>query len=176
MMQVDVRKATMDDRAALQLIGRQTFYETFARHNTEADMNKYLEGTFNERQVVSELDNSDCLFFMAWEGSSVIGYLKLSIGEAQTELREEAGLEIERIYVLKPYHGLGVGQLLYEKAIDVARSLQKTYVWLGVWEENARAIRFYEKNGFVAFDNHTFLVGDDEQTDIMMKKILDAGT
>jgi ribosomal protein S18 acetylase RimI-like enzyme len=172
-MQVDIRKASHKDVESLQYIGRQTFHETFAPYNTAADMNKYLEGTFNKSQVVSELENPDSLFFIAWEGSSVIGYLKLSIGEAQTELREAGGLEIERIYVLSSYHGLGLGQLLYDKAIDVARSLHKAYVWLGVWEANARAIRFYEKNGFVAFDTHKFLVGDDEQTDIMMKKVLD---
>jgi ribosomal protein S18 acetylase RimI-like enzyme len=45
-------------------------------------------------------------------------------------------------------------------------------VWLGVWEKNLRAISFYEKNGFIAFDQHIFQLGDDRQTDIMMKKLI----
>ena len=60
----------------------------------------------------------------------------------------------------------------YSKALEVAGEFGKTYVWLGVWEENPRAIRFYEKNGFVVFDKHIFRMGNDEQTDLMMKKLL----
>jgi ribosomal protein S18 acetylase RimI-like enzyme len=56
--------------------------------------------------------------------------------------------------------------------MEVAKALHSAYVWLGVWEKNARAIRFYEKNGFVAFDKHLFKLGDEEQTDIMMKRVL----
>ncbi len=71
--------------------------------------------------------------------------------------------------MLKDFHGKNVGQILYEKAIQIARQMNADYVWLGVWEENARAIRFYKKNGFVEFDKHIFILGDDQQTDIMMK-------
>jgi ribosomal protein S18 acetylase RimI-like enzyme len=76
---------------------------------------------------------------------------------------------IERIYVLKEFHGKNVGQILYEKAMQIARQSNANYVWLGVWEENARAINFYKKNGFVEFEKHIFKLGNDEQTDIMMK-------
>lgn len=78
-------------------------------------------------------------------------------------------LEIERIYVLKAFHGKKVGQLLHDKAMEVSKQRSVDYVWLGVWEENPRAIRFYEKNSFVAFDKHIFKLGNEEQTDIMMK-------
>lgn len=63
----------------------------------------------------------------------------------------------------------GVAQVLYAKAIETAKDLGSEYVWLGVWEENQRAISFYKKNGFVEFDKPIFKLGDDEQTDIMMK-------
>jgi ribosomal protein S18 acetylase RimI-like enzyme len=69
----------------------------------------------------------------------------------------------------KEYHGKSVGQLLYDQAIKIARQKNADYVWLGVWEENPRAINFYKKNGFVEFDKHIFKLGNDEQTDIMMK-------
>jgi ribosomal protein S18 acetylase RimI-like enzyme len=99
----------------------------------------------------------------------VIGYLKLNFGQSQTELQDNRALEIERIYVLKEFHGKSVGQLLYAKASQIARQKRADYVWLGVWEENPRAISFYKKNGFIEFDKHVFLLGKDEQTDIMMK-------
>jgi len=74
--------------------------------------------------------------------------------------------------VLQAYHGKQVGQLLYENAIRIARERALEYVWLGVWEKNARALRFYEKNGFLPFDKHIFKLGNDVQTDIMVKKSL----
>ncbi|WP_345106638.1 GNAT family N-acetyltransferase [Mucilaginibacter panaciglaebae] len=79
---------------------------------------------------------------------------------------------MERIYVLKEYHGKKAGQFLVEKAINTAQQNRVDFIWLGVWEENHRAISFYQKNGFAAFDKHIFRLGDEEQTDIMMKKIL----
>jgi ribosomal protein S18 acetylase RimI-like enzyme len=102
----------------------------------------------------------------------VVGYLKLNFGQSQTELKDSKALEIERIYVLKEFQGKNIGQLLYEKAIQIANQNNAEYVWLGVWEENEKAIKFYTKNGFVAFDKHIFKLGDDEQTDIMMKLTL----
>lgn len=170
MSQVSIRIAALPDLEDLRMIGRETFQETFSRHNTASDMEKYLELNYQEAQVKAELENPASFFFIAIADGVTIGYLKLNIGAAQTELKEDAGLEIERIYVLASHHGSGTGQLLYETAIDVALSLHKSYVWLGVWEANARAIRFYEKNGFVKFDQHFFMVGDDQQVDIMMKR------
>ncbi|MEX1301581.1 MAG: GNAT family N-acetyltransferase, partial [Desulfotignum sp.] len=91
------------------------------------------------------------------------------LGTSQTESKAENTLEIERIYVLKEFHGKTVGQQLYEKAMEIAKEKSVTYVWLGVWEKNSKAIRFYEKNGFKAFDTHIFRLGNDKQTDILMK-------
>jgi len=172
MSAIIITKATTKDVAIVQNIGRQTFYETFAESNTEEDMAKYLDENFSTEKVSAELNNPDSNFFIAWDEDKAIGYLKLNIGKAQTELQDETSLEIERIYVKSEYHGKRVGQILYDKALEVATAHNKQSIWLGVWEENPRAIKFYEKNGFVAFDKHIFKMGSDEQTDIMMSKQL----
>lgn len=172
MGQVTIRKALVEDIATLQVIGRRTFYETFAPHNTEEDIQKYLDESFTYEKVKREVDNPESQFFIAWDEETPIGYLKVNTGTAQTELKDETALEIERIYVLAEYHGKKAGQLLYEKALETALQYKKASIWLGVWEENQRAIRFYQKNGFVPFDKHIFRLGDDEQTDIMMRKAL----
>ncbi len=169
---IQVKKATIEHVHIVQRIGRETFSETFADSNSAADMNRYLEDSFNEHQVRTELSNPDSLFFIAWDDEDPVGYLKLNSGGAQTEKQDHSALEIERIYVKSSHHGKTVGQLLYEKAIKIAKQQRTSYIWLGVWEKNPRAIRFYEKNGFTAFDKHIFKVGDDEQMDIMMKKEL----
>jgi diamine N-acetyltransferase len=169
MVDIHIRQATMDDVPDLQDIGRITFSETFASGNTEANMQKYLEENFSTPQVTAELANPHTAFYLASSGPRVIGYLKVNFGPAQTEIRSEEGMEIERIYVLQEFLGREVGKKLFDKAMDIARTLRKKYVWLGVWEENHRAIRFYQKQGFEAFDKHIFKLGEDLQTDIMMK-------
>ncbi|MDW9379267.1 GNAT family N-acetyltransferase [Chryseobacterium sp. JV558] len=161
------------DLETLQNIGIQTFTETFAEDNTEEAMKKYLEESFNTEKIKSELNNPDSFFYIAWEEDNPVGYLKVNSGKAQTELQDETSLEIERIYVKKSHHGKKVGQLLYNQALETAQQLKKSYLWLGVWEENVRALNFYRKNGFVEFDKHIFRLGEEEQTDLMMKKILD---
>lgn len=171
-MNITIRQAFPEDAAIIRSIAIETFIETFARSNSEQDLEKYLADNFNEQKVAAELNNPDSLFFIAWEADIPVGYLKVNSGKGQTELRDAASMEIERIYVKQAYHGKRVGQLLYDKAIKIAKLQNKSYIWLGVWEENPRAIRFYEKNGFVAFDKHLFKLGEDEQTDIMMKKML----
>ena len=169
MDKIDIVRVTPDDIEQLQKIGRQTFSETFCAGNTEENMRKYLDEGFSFEKLTAELSDDNAEFYFAKLDSIVIGYLKLNTGQSQTELKEEKALEIERIYVLKEFHGKKVGQLLYEKAIQVAKQHNADYVWLGVWEENPRAIHFYKKNGFVEFDKHIFKLGEDEQTDIMMK-------
>lgn len=166
---IDIRKVTTRDILQLQIIGRETFSETFSSSNTEENMKDYLEQGFSNDKLMDELNNEDSEFYFALIENKVIGYLKINFGESQTELKNEESLEIERIYVLKEFHGKKVGQILYEKAIQIANLKNVDYVWLGVWEENPRAISFYKKNGFVEFDKHIFRLGDDEQTDIMMK-------
>ena len=172
MTNIDIRKVSLSDLIQLQKIGRQTFYETFAALNTEENMSAYLEKGFSIDKLTAELNDKDSEFYFASIDNNVIGYLKLNFGQAQTELKHDNALEIERIYVLKEFHGKKVGQIFYDKALEVARQRKVDYVWLGVWEENPRAISFYKKNGFVEFDKHIFVVGDDEQTDIMMKLTL----
>jgi ribosomal protein S18 acetylase RimI-like enzyme len=155
--------------AALQQIGRQTFSETFAESNSAENMAKYLEEAYSFEKLNDELNNPNSFFYFAMLDEKVIGYLKLNMGGSQTELKDNDALEIERIYVLREFHGKKVGQILFDKAIEVANKQLVAYVWLGVWEENKRALQFYTKNGFIEFDQHVFVLGDEAQTDIMMK-------
>jgi ribosomal protein S18 acetylase RimI-like enzyme len=164
-----IKQIGIQDIEQLQAIGRQTFAETFAESNSAQDMAKYLEEAYAHEKLSSELNDPNSEFYLATLKHEVIGYLKLNFGDAQTELKDNNAVEIERIYIAKAFHGQKFGQLLYNKAIEVAKEKKVGYVWLGVWEENHRAIQFYTKNGFVAFDKHVFLLGNDAQTDIMMK-------
>lgn len=169
MNSIIIEKVTKNELQQLQEIGKQTFSETFSSSNSEENMKKYLEEGFSLEKLKIEISNNDSEFYFAKLDHQIIGYLKLNFGSSQTELKDSKALEIERIYVLKEFHGQKVGQILYNKSIEIAKQKQVDYVWLGVWEENPRAISFYKKNGFVEFDKHIFKLGEDEQIDIMMK-------
>jgi diamine N-acetyltransferase len=172
MNNLNIKRVTTNELDELQKISRQTFYETFAHCNTKEDMSKYLNEDLSAAKLMAELNDQNTEFYFATNNNDIIGYLKINFGQSQKELQNDNALEIERIYVLKEYHGKNVGQELYNKAIAIARHKNVDYVWLGVWENNQRAISFYKKNGFVEFDKHPFLLGTDEQTDIMMKLML----
>lgn len=172
MTSILIHKASLEDLETIQKIGKETFLETFSEANSEEEMQRYLEESFATDRIRSELNHPDSAFFIAWEEGDPIGYLKVNTGGAQTELQDEEALEIERIYVKSSHHGKKVGQLLYDKAIEIAKQKKKKYIWLGVWEQNHRALEFYKKNGFVEFGKHIFRLGNDEQTDLMMKKVL----
>ena len=169
MANIEIRKVVLNDIEQLQKIGRETFQETFSESNSEDNMKSYLDERFSKVKLTAELADVNSEFYFASLDNEVIGYLKINFGASQTELKDNKALEIERIYVSKAFLGKSVGQLLYDKAIQIAKQINAEYVWLGVWEENPRAISFYKKNGFVEFDKHIFKLGDDEQTDIMMK-------
>lgn len=169
MSSTQLRKASAHEAELLQSISRQTFFETFAEHNSAEDMRAYLEKSFSLEKLSAELHDPHSAFYFATDNNKIIGYLKLNFGESQTEIKDESAIEIERIYVLKEYHGKGAGNELYQKALQVALELKIRYIWLGVWEKNERAIQFYKKNGFVVFDKHIFRLGNDEQTDYLMK-------
>lgn len=169
---MQIKKINTSDLENLQKISRQTFFETFSEVNSEADMQKYLTENFSTGNLKTELENPDSEFYFAEENEEILGYLKLNFGNAQTETQNLNAIEIERIYVLKEFLGQKVGQFLFEKALEVAHEKSADYIWLGVWEENHRALRFYEKNGFEVFGKHDFVLGTDVQTDLMMKKKL----
>ncbi len=169
---IQIERVAPNKIKQLQKIGRLTFQETFSASNSEENMKSYLEEGFSSEKLITELNDKNAEFYFAKLDNEIIGYLKINLGESQTELKDSKALEIERIYVTKEFHGKNVGQLIYRKAIEIAIAKNVNYVWLGVWEENLRAINFYKKNGFVEFDKHIFKLGNDEQTDIMMKLIL----
>jgi ribosomal protein S18 acetylase RimI-like enzyme len=168
-LEIKIEQINQSHIEALQQIGRQTFAETFAESNSAENMAKYLEEAYSYEKLNAELNDPNSIFYFAMMGQDVIGYLKLNMGASQTEVKDNNALEIERIYVLKSFQGKKVGQMLFDKAIQIAKEQNAEFVWLGVWEENKKAIQFYTKNGFVEFDQHVFVLGDEAQTDIMMK-------
>ncbi|MCI4442845.1 MAG: GNAT family N-acetyltransferase, partial [Lentimicrobium sp.] len=145
MSPIIIKKATISDLEIIQEISKQTFLETFANVNTPENMENYIRENFNSVQVASEINNPESEFYLAALKNETIGYLKLNFGNAQTEIFNKQAMEIHRIYVLKAFLGKKIGQLLLDEAIKIANQNGVDSIWLGVWEDNHRALQFYSK-------------------------------
>jgi ribosomal protein S18 acetylase RimI-like enzyme len=168
MAHLQLVRATTDDVLELQHISVQTFLDAYAESNSASNMERYIEESFSEAALKRELHEASSEFYFA-KTDSIIGYIKINFGEAQTERHDAHAMEIERIYVLKEYYGKGAGEQLMDFAKSVAHTRGIDRIWLGVWEHNPRALRFYAKHGFTVFGRHVFKLGDEEQWDVMME-------
>ncbi len=164
-----IQRATETDLIDLQSISILTFCQAFEQFNTAEDMQLYLENCLSMEQLNKEMATDASSFFLAKIDNETMGYLKLNCGISDQNDLDGQGLEIERIYIVEEYHGTGIGQELYAFAIERAIEICATHLWLGVWEHNTRAIRFYEKLEFEPFGTQQFILGKDIQTDILMR-------
>ena len=171
-MKLTIRECTIDDLLILREFSYKTYNDTFGPMNTPSNMKSYLEEAFNISKLGDELSNSSSLFYFLYAGEELAGYLKLNEYAAQTDINDSQSIEIERIYVAKEFHGKGLGSVLLQKAIDITKIRKKLFIWLGVWDKNDKALLFYKRNGFYLIDKHSFFMGDDEQTDFIMRKDL----
>jgi ribosomal protein S18 acetylase RimI-like enzyme len=169
MSPITIVKATISDLEVIQEISKQTFIETFAEVNKPENLDNYVQENFNSQQIALEINNPESAFYLAILDDETIAYLKLNFGNAQTEIRSDEAMEIQRIYVLKKFYGKKIGQLLLNEAIKIGQKTGVDSIWLGVWEENHKAIEFYSKNDFVEFDKHSFTLGNEVQTDLLME-------
>lgn len=172
---IHIRPVHPDEVERLRALSIRTFMETFAALNSEADMRSYVQERLSTERLMAELRDTGSSFFFAQVDDELAGYLKLNRGAAQTDARPGNTVEVERIYVLEEFQGRRIGQALFAHAVAIAEGAQATELWLGVWEQNSKAIAFYERNGFVHFGQHVFQLGADAQTDLLMRLPL-AGT
>ncbi|MEW9095485.1 MAG: GNAT family N-acetyltransferase [Clostridiaceae bacterium] len=167
-----IKECSLEDIEKIKYISKKTFYETFSNENTKEDMENYSEENFSYEQLESEIKNNGSRFYIVEDNEEVAAYMKLNLDKAQTETGHDNTLEVQRIYVLQGYKSKHIGKKLIQKSIEIGRNNNLNYIWLGVWENNINAIKFYEKQGFEKFDTHIFKLGEDEQTDNLMKFIL----
>jgi len=156
-------------------LGAETYLETFRGMTSEEVMEEYLASAFDRSRIARELRDPGSTFFFLEVNGTPAGYLKVNENGAQTDLRGPLGLEIERIYLRTGFQGQGLGRVLLEKALEIAGLKGKRYAWLGVWEKNTAAIRFYERMGFEKAGTHVFFMGQERQTDWIMKRTVERG-
>jgi len=172
MPQIDIRRATSDDAKSLTDLSYTTFWDAFAHHpkNAPDDLAHYMRQAFSVEQIADELNDPRAVFLVAEIEGELAGYAKLVCDHIEPGISAEKPIELNRLYSQQKFLGQGVGQTLMDACFDLARENGFDTIWLGVWEYNPRAQRFYEKNGFREVGSHTFVLGSDPQTDLLMQK------
>ncbi len=166
---LSLREAEFTDLATLLEVAQTSFVQAFTEGNKPENVQAYLSQAFTLLQLEKEWRNPASTFLLASLEGKLVGYTKVNLAAAQTDVQDPESLEVARLYTLEEVWGKGVGQFLLDAALAFAKEKGKTFVWLGVWEHNARAIRFYEKNGFKTFGSHPFPFGDEIQNDWLMR-------
>ncbi len=174
-MDTTIRRAIVKDAEVLSALSKKTFYDTFTGTCTEEDMQQFLQDYFDIDVVKSELaDENDCYFFIEVDGMPA-GYLRLMEDYRNFPLMKQwKALELKRIYIDKAFHGKGLAQELMNFAENFAKENKFEVLWLGVWEHNNRAKRFYEKMGFKDSGyTHEFPIGSTPQRDNWLWKFFE---
>ena len=156
----------------LQKISIETFVETFGEYNSEEDMNSYIKEDLSLESLRKETETPGSVFFLAYREGKVCGYIKINFNKAQSEEGNKETAELQRIYIKEEFQGMKIGQKLLDFAIERAKNNNLKKLWLGVWEHNHKAIRFYEKNKFKKFSEHSFVLGEDVQLDYLYERDL----
>ncbi len=170
--QILIREASSGDAKLLTDLSYITFWDAFAHHpkNAPDDLTHYMRQAFNVEQIAAELAEQTSVFLIAEIGDKPAGYAKLIVGSIETGIAAESPIELSRLYSQQEYLGRGVGQNLMDACFEFAKKHDQDVMWLGVWEFNPRAQAFYRKNGFREVGKHTFQLGSDPQTDLLMQK------
>ncbi len=169
-MKIIIRQANEKDTKLIQNLSWQTFFDTYHKENSKEDMEVFLSTNFTYEVVSKELTDNANTFLVAYDMKQPAGYVKLTEGTWVKHLETDSSLEIARIYAVKEKIGRGVGKVLMEQCIAIAKERGKQVVWLRVWEKNQRAIQFYRRWGFEKFGEEIFLLGRDVQDDWLMKR------
>ncbi|WP_461452698.1 GNAT family N-acetyltransferase [Mucilaginibacter sp.] len=167
---LSISKVEIADLDKLISFSRKTFLDSFSHLNSPEDIALYSKKAFDNSKMLAELNNPNSAFYCALWDDELAGYIKINFAGAQTDLNDATTLELERIYVSVDHQGKRIGKELLNFAISIARKDNLKQLWLGVWEHNHKAITFYEKNGLEPFGSHDFMLGNDKQTDILMRK------
>ena len=167
-----IRLATPEDAELVADLSRQTFYDTFMDDNSKEDMDKFMNEVFTKDALMKEVGAPGNIFLLAEEGGKTLGYARIRENNIPPELGTTNALEIARLYAAKDSIGKGVGKALMQACVNIALIKKAGALWLGVWEKNERAIRFYKQWGFEKFADHVFQLGNDPQNDWLMKKTL----
>ena len=170
MSDLHLRRATAEDAAALEHVGRATFLEAFADFVQGPDLLAHLDRQYDRSKITAQLTTDGWAAWLALTAKQApVGFLLLCPPDLPIETHADDS-EIKRIYLFSRYHGSGMAQEMVEAALAYARANGKKRMFLGVNVENFRALGFYRKMGFETVGTRQFIVGSEVHDDYIMAR------
>lgn len=173
---IHIRRCTEQDAATLATLARDSFVETFAHLYSPEDLSRFLSETYYEARQRAELTDPHTSHFIAEVDGTAVGFAKMGAFKLPVDYTPENALELHRLYILAPYQRLGLGRLLMQEVLLEAERLKASELYLGVWENNHKAQRFYAGFGFEKIGEHSFVVGKTIDREYTLKRRMDTPT
>ena len=172
---ITLRYAKREDVGSLVDLAARSFRDAFASENAKNDIDAYIDSAFTVEKFDEEIHAANTIFLVACSDNEdgPVGYAKLRVNSSHPCVASESCVELQRLYADSSVIGKGIGAALMRECVERAHRLGCEMIWLGVWEKNDRAIRFYERHGFMTVGEHKFTLGSDIQNDLIMCKSLD---
>ena len=168
-MEFDFRTLNISDAQALLNFAKNAFIDSYGHLNTPENMAIYINANFTFDKIENELSDSTNIFRGIFSEKKLVAYTKLQPNSYDDSNPTLKAIELERIYVAKELHRLKMGERLMNQCKTYAKSNGYSELWLGVWDQNEKAIGFYKKMGFEIFSSHVFVLGTEKQNDYLMK-------
>ena len=153
---ISIVKAQVKDAALLAGLATQTFIESHGHSAAAADIDAYVAKNYTPAMLQGVLEDPDNIYHIQYYHKLPVGFSKIILNSPYEGSPGNAVIKLERIYLLKSYYGTNLGPALMDFLIHLMKKEKQTGVWLYVWKENNRAIRFYEKKGFTITGSYDF--------------------
>jgi diamine N-acetyltransferase len=171
-LMIKIRKATIEEVPAVRELAIEVYTDTFAEHNTRENLEAFFKDAYTLEKFEKEFHEPNTVLYVGLDDLKIVGFLRLRQSHEVNNFLGNNHIELQRLYIHRDYHGSTVAKMFMEEALNYAKAKKHEWMWLGVWEKNFRAQKFYAKWGFERFSEHVFQMGDDPQTDWLMKRKL----
>lgn len=175
-MTLEYVKAGPDDAALLSELSCITFIEAYSDQVPMEEMQPYLAEALNERAIAKELAEPEVHYYFVYAHSNLAsrpalaGFIMLRRRYSSDLLDGAPATYINRFYLRAQYWGSGLARQMMDFCEAFAEDAGVQWLWLQVWEQNNRAISFYQKCGFEIFGIADFHMGDVVHRDPVMRK------
>jgi len=167
-MNIIIRKAIQNDAKSFAQYAEHTFRETYSADNLATNIDIYCQQNFGYKIQEQEINNPSIITFLAEKECELLGFAQLRIESSVKSIEAHKPSELYRLYVSNEQHGSGLARKIIKEVLRAASNTNSDRIWLGVWENNPRAITFYQKCGFSVVGEHVFKLGLDPQRDLIM--------
>lgn len=157
---IRIERAISENAERISELARQTFLESHGHSASTEDISNYIKANFSSQTFQQDLSDQKNIYHVLYQDDQLIGYSKIILNYSIDAVEAKNITKLERIYLLQSSHGTGLGKTLFDFNIDLAKQNNQAGMWLFVWVDNKRAIRFYEKVGFEIVGRHDFKISE----------------